>query len=90
MPPRCGFSSATSDSVSDKVKAPASQDGSSTAEDVLADDFAHFLLLNPYVADGNLWASYYSKDVMMSPKARAELVLPDVKPLPSLVVRDAI
>ncbi|KAJ7318115.1 ADP-ribosylation factor [Mycena albidolilacea] len=54
------------------------------------DDFPRFLLLNPYVADGNLWAEYYSKDVMMSVEAKQGPVLPDIKPLPNLVVRDAI
>lgn len=54
------------------------------------DDFARFLLLNPYVVDGNLWSEYYSKELMMSPKGKAEMVLPDKKPLPNLVVRDAI
>ncbi|KAH9484774.1 ADP-ribosylation factor 4 [Psilocybe cubensis] len=55
-----------------------------------SEDFARFLLINPYVADGNLWLDYYAKDTMMSPKAKAEMVLPDMKPLPNLVVRDAI
>ncbi|KAJ7231282.1 ADP-ribosylation factor family-domain-containing protein [Mycena haematopus] len=54
------------------------------------DDFPRFLLLNPYVADGNLWADYYSKNVMMSVGAKQGPVLPDIKPLPNLVVRDAI
>ena len=54
------------------------------------DDLARFLLINPHVADGNLWSDYYSKDVLMSSKAKAEMVLPDKKPLPSLVIRDAI
>ncbi|KIM45608.1 hypothetical protein M413DRAFT_17481 [Hebeloma cylindrosporum] len=53
-------------------------------------DFAQFLLINPYVVDGNLWADYYTKDVLMSLKAKGEMVLPDKKPLPNLVVRDAI
>lgn len=39
---------------------------------------------------GNLWADYYSKDVMMSVEAKQGPVLPDVKPLPNLIVRDAI
>ena len=52
--------------------------------------FHHFLLHNPHVADDGLWADYYSKDVMMNPKAKTEMVLPDKRPLPSLVVRDAI
>jgi hypothetical protein len=54
------------------------------------DNFADFLLLNPHVADGNLWADYYTKAVMMSPQAKSEMVLPDKKPLPNLVIRDAI
>jgi hypothetical protein len=54
------------------------------------DDFTRFLLVNPYVVDGNLWADYYTKDVLMSPKAKGEMVLPDKKPLPNLIVRDAI
>nr|GAT52009.1 ADP-ribosylation factor [Mycena chlorophos] len=53
-------------------------------------DWLRFLLVNPFVADGGLWQQYYSKDVMMSPKAKTEMVLPDLKPLPSLVVRDAL
>ncbi|KAF8802702.1 P-loop containing nucleoside triphosphate hydrolase protein [Phlegmacium glaucopus] len=54
------------------------------------DDFAKFLLINPHVVDGNLWADYYTKEVLMSPKAKAEMVLPDKKALPNLVIRDAI
>ena len=54
------------------------------------DDFAQFLLINPYVVDGNLWSDYYTKDVLMSLKAKGQMVLPDKKPLPNLVVRDAI
>lgn len=61
-----------------------------TSTSASPDDFGLFLLLNPYVADGNLWADYYYKDTIMNPKAKAEMVLPDKKPLPNLVVRDAI
>jgi hypothetical protein len=53
-------------------------------------DFSAFLMLNPYVADGNLWGEYYSKNVMMSPEAKEGVVLPDKKQLPNLVVRDAV
>ena len=53
-------------------------------------DFARFLLINPHVADGNLWSDYYTREVIMTPAAKAEMVLPDKKPLPNLVVRDAI
>ncbi|KAF7427844.1 hypothetical protein PC9H_007060 [Pleurotus ostreatus] len=55
-----------------------------------ADNFARFLLLNSYVVDGNIWSNYYSKDVIMTPAAKAGLVLPDKKPLPSILSRDAV
>ncbi|KAJ3929224.1 MAG: ADP-ribosylation factor [Lentinula lateritia] len=48
-------------------------------------EFAGFLLLNPFVAQPNLWEEYYSKDVIMSPEAKKGMVLPDKKSLPSLV-----
>jgi len=54
------------------------------------DDFSRFLLVNPHVVDGGLWSDYYSKEILMSPKAKEEMVLPDKKPLPTLVNRDAI
>jgi len=54
------------------------------------DEFARFLLVNPHVVDGNLWSDFYSKDVLMSPEAKTAMVLPDKKPLPNLVARDAI
>jgi hypothetical protein len=60
------------------------------SDSVTPHDFAKFLLINPHVADGNLWADYYTKEVIMSPKAKQEMILPDIKPLPNLVVRDAI
>lgn len=53
-------------------------------------NFARFLLINPHVADGNLWSDYYTREVIMTPAAKAEMVLPDKKPLPNLVIRDAI
>jgi hypothetical protein len=52
-------------------------------------DFSRFILWNPHVADGGLWEEYYTKFHMMSPSAREGLVLPDKKPLPSIVQRDA-
>ncbi|CAK5262182.1 unnamed protein product [Mycena citricolor] len=55
-----------------------------------SDDFARFLLLNPHIVQGDLWADYYTKGALMSPEAKKSLVLPDKKALPSLVVRDAI
>lgn len=52
--------------------------------------FARFILLNPHVVDSSLWSEYYTKEVIMTPQAKAEMVLPDKKPLPSLVVRDQL
>ncbi|KAF9478427.1 ADP-ribosylation factor [Pholiota conissans] len=69
---------------------PNSIDSATGPQSVSPSDFADFLLVNPHVADGNLWSDYYSKGEMMSPKAKTEMVLPDKKPLPNLVARDAI
>lgn len=54
------------------------------------DGFGRFLLLNPYVVDGNLWADYYTKGVIMTPEAKEQMVLPDKKPLPNLIARDSV
>jgi hypothetical protein len=61
-----------------------------TEEKGASPDFHRFLLLNPYLADGNLWTDYYSKGVIMTPEAKAAMVLPDLKPLPNLVSRETI
>ena len=53
-------------------------------------DFSRFILLNPHVVDSGLWEDYYTKSHMMSPSAKENLVLPDKKPLPSIVQRDVI
>jgi hypothetical protein len=53
-------------------------------------EFARFLLVNPHIVDGSLWLDFYSKDVLMSQEARTAMVLPDKKPLPNLLARDAI
>ncbi|QRV74748.1 ADP-ribosylation factor family [Ceratobasidium sp. AG-Ba] len=53
-------------------------------------DFCRFLLLNPFVVDGSLWEDYYTKGVIMTPEAKAQMVLPDKKPLPNLIARDSI
>eukprot|EP01006_Ploeotia_vitrea_P032583 TRINITY_DN64775_c0_g1_i1.p1 TRINITY_DN64775_c0_g1~~TRINITY_DN64775_c0_g1_i1.p1 ORF type:complete len:554 (-),score=86.14 TRINITY_DN64775_c0_g1_i1:132-1601(-) len=47
--------------------------------------FQKFLLLNPQLANGGLFLEYWNKDTMMSPKAKDGVVLPDKKPLPSIV-----
>lgn len=54
------------------------------------DDFARFLIVSPYVVDGNLWMDYYSKEVIMTPIAKKQMVLPDRKRLPSITDKDLI
>lgn len=44
--------------------------------------FARFLMLNPFLVDGQLWADYYSTEVLMSPQAKEGLQFPDLKKLP--------
>ncbi|KAJ7080581.1 ADP-ribosylation factor [Mycena belliarum] len=52
--------------------------------------FILFLRLNPLVVDEELWLEYYSRDVMMSTKAIAKMVLPDRRRLPNIVGREVI
>ncbi|KAJ6629340.1 ADP-ribosylation factor family-domain-containing protein [Mycena sp. CBHHK59/15] len=54
------------------------------------DDFARFLLRNPFVVDGNLWAVYYSKDRIMSAAGERRVLLPDKKPLPNIVGKQIV
>lgn len=51
----------------------------------LADDFARFLMVNPYLVDGQLWADYYSKEVLMSSEAKQGVKFPDIKKLPDVL-----
>ncbi|KAK4443527.1 ADP-ribosylation factor family-domain-containing protein [Podospora aff. communis PSN243] len=53
---------------------------------LLEDDFAHFLAVNPYLVDGQLWADYYSKELLMSPEAKQGVQFPDIKKLPDVLV----
>ena len=49
-------------------------------------DFEAFLRLNPQLLNGGLFLEYYKKETMLNnPTARQEMVLPDIKPLPTLV-----
>ncbi len=50
--------------------------------------FDAFLRLNPHLMNGGLFLDYYKKDTLLNnPKAREEMVLPDIKPLPTMVVK---
>jgi len=55
-----------------------------------SEDFFRFLLINPHLVDGGLWSVFYSKEVIMTPQAKAEMVLPDRKALPNVVGRDIV
>ncbi|CAF4632085.1 unnamed protein product [Rotaria sp. Silwood1] len=49
-------------------------------------NFEEFLRLNPHLLNEALYLEYYKKETMLNnPIARQEMVLPDVKPLPTLV-----
>lgn len=49
-------------------------------------DFKTFLLLNPQLANGGLFLHYYSKKLMLQTAAsRMEVMLPDIRPLPSII-----
>jgi len=49
-------------------------------------DFKGFLALNPQLANSGLFLDYYNKDTMLNnPEARKQVVLPDKKPLPSII-----
>ncbi|KAF9444491.1 P-loop containing nucleoside triphosphate hydrolase protein [Macrolepiota fuliginosa MF-IS2] len=64
--------------------------GTDNGSEGLDDEFARFLIVNPYMADGQLWLDYYSKDVIMSSEAKTSMVFPDKKPLPSIPIRDYV
>lgn len=49
-------------------------------------DFKGFLFLNPQLANGGLFLEYFTKDLMlMKMESRKQVVLPDIKPLPSII-----
>ncbi|KAI6656896.1 GTP-binding ADP-ribosylation factor [Oopsacas minuta] len=49
-------------------------------------DFKGFLLMNPQLANGGLFLEYFTKDLMlMKMESRKQVVLPDIKPLPSII-----
>lgn len=49
-------------------------------------NFEAFLSLNPQLMNGGLFLEYYKKETLLNnPIARQEMVLPDIKPLPTIV-----
>lgn len=67
-----------------KMRNKPHQVGELFAEEIPA--FKFFLLLNPHLVNGGMYLDYYSKDLMlMNPEARVKVMLPDIKPLPSIV-----
>lgn len=48
--------------------------------------FKAFLLMNPQLANGGLFLHYYSKNrMLLNAEARSTVLLPDIRPLPSLI-----
>jgi small GTP-binding protein len=53
-------------------------------------NFEEFLRINPQLMNGGLFLEYYKKETMLNnPIARQEMVLPDIKPLPTLVTSNS-
>lgn len=53
--------------------------------------FEAFISLNQHLMNGGLFLEYYTKDTLLNnPIARQEMVLPDVKPLPSVIVKTKV
>jgi small GTP-binding protein len=49
-------------------------------------NFEEFLRQNPQLLNGGLFLEYYKKETMLNnPTARQEMVLPDIKPLPTMI-----
>ncbi|GFR46884.1 hypothetical protein Agub_g8525 [Astrephomene gubernaculifera] len=49
-------------------------------------DFRLFLLLNPQLSNGGLFLHYYTKKLMLlTPESRTTVMLPDKRPLPSII-----
>jgi ADP-ribosylation factor protein 1 len=49
-------------------------------------EFKQFLVMNPQLSNGGLFLDYYNKETILNTeKARIEVVLPDKKPLPSIL-----
>lgn len=55
-------------------------------EESLRLSFKKFLLMNPQLVNGGLFLHYYSKQrILMNAEARSAVLLPDIRPLPSVV-----
>jgi hypothetical protein len=49
-------------------------------------EFKTFLLLNPQFVNGGLFLHYYTKQrMLLDADARVSVLLPDIRPLPSLI-----
>lgn len=72
------------------MPAPSSLPVASDKNTTPADNFSLFLVMNPHVCDGMLFSDYYNKQTIMSPAAKEAMVLPDIKPLPNVVQREAL
>eukprot|EP00475_Leptophrys_vorax_P034074 TRINITY_DN5454_c0_g1_i1.p1 TRINITY_DN5454_c0_g1~~TRINITY_DN5454_c0_g1_i1.p1 ORF type:complete len:443 (+),score=128.94 TRINITY_DN5454_c0_g1_i1:84-1331(+) len=53
-------------------------------------DFKTFLVMNPQLSNGGLFLDYYERDTMLNNmESRRTLVMPDKKPLPSIIPGEA-
>lgn len=53
-------------------------------------DFKTFLLFSPHLCNGGLFLQYYTKELMLhKSEARVQVLLPDIKPLPSIIEVDS-
>lgn len=50
----------------------------------MAQDFRGVLLHTPALLDTRLWMQYYTKEVLFSPAAREDFVMPDLQPFPQV------
>lgn len=80
--------------IRDTGPVPDNQETANTNKDDVDEQsdagFIRFLLTWPILTDDELWTEYYSRELMMSSKAKSRMVLPDKQRLPSLVGRDVI
>ena len=64
---------------------PANANDEQDTDPRVLEDFAHFLTVNAYLVDGQLWADYYSKELLMSAEAKQGVWFPDIKKLPDVL-----
>ena len=83
--PSSALKDASSSSASSSVEDMSSSSSSSSSGTQL-NPFKIFLLLNPQLSNGGLFLHYFSKKrMLLDAEARTSVLLPDLRPLPSLL-----